>query len=61
MPLMPAIRPVSSIKSAVANPISAPPMKPEKGVRLCMIVSALNAFSGSAAARRRAEECGVLI
>jgi hypothetical protein len=44
MPLMPAIRPVSSIKSAVANPISAPPMKPEKGVRLCMaIVSGMNA------------------
>jgi len=34
---MPATRPASSINSAVASPISAPPIAAESGVKLAMV------------------------
>ena len=37
MPLMPAMRPVNSISSTAASPISAPPMAAETGVKLAMM------------------------
>ena len=37
MPLMPAMRPVNSINSTAASPISAPPMAAETGVKLAMM------------------------
>jgi hypothetical protein len=36
MPLMPAIRPVSSINKATERPISPPPIAAEIGVKLAM-------------------------
>ena len=36
MPLMPAIRPVSSINSTAERPISAPPIAADTGVKLAM-------------------------
>ena len=36
MPLMPAIRPVSSISRTEERPISAPPIAADKGVKFAM-------------------------
>jgi len=42
MPLMPAIRPVSSINNTAERPISAPPIAADSGVKFVMVSPHVN-------------------